>query len=219
MTSPYHLIRESSVHRAQGDPGACSYHELLTAVIGAPRAAAVAERILMCYPTPFDLGRAGAADLLAIPGVGPQTTAALRAACELSRRVAAPRPSQPIRSAAEADAVLRPLLAHREQEYLYALHLDTRNHLIGDPVEVYHGSLNTSLIRVGEVFRQAIKVNAAGIIVAHNHPSGDPSPSADDVAVSKALRDAGALLDIALLDHLVIGRELFMSLRERGLFG
>jgi DNA repair protein RadC len=217
MSTPYRLIRESCVHRAQSDPGACSYVELLTAVIGAPLAAAVAERVLTRYPTPFDLGRAGAADLLAIPGVGPQTAAALRAACELSRRAAAPHPAGPIRTAAEAAAVLRPYLAHREQEYLYVLNLNTRNHLIGDPVEVYHGSLNTSLIRVGEVFRPAVKDNASGIIVAHNHPSGDPSPSADDVAVSKALGEAGALLDIGLIDHVVIGHDHFVSLRERGL--
>lgn len=219
MTTPYRLIRESSVQRAQGDPGACSYHELLTAVIGAPRAAAVAERILTSFPTPFDLGRAGAADLLGIPGVGPQTAAALRAACELSRRVAAPHPARPVTNAADAAAVVRPYLAHRDQEYLYVLDLNTRNHLIGDPVEVYHGSLNTSLIRVGEVFRQAIKDNAAGIIVAHNHPSGDPAPSADDVAVTRALREAGALLDIALLDHVVIGQDTHVSMRERGLLG
>lgn len=206
MSDPYRLIRESSVQRAQSDPGACSYQELLTTVIGAPRAAILAERILTRFPTAFDLGRAGAADLLAIPGVGPQTAAALRAACELARR------------AADAAAILRPHLAHREQEYLYVLHLNTRNHLIGDPVEVYHGSLNTSLIRVGEVFRRAIQDNAAGIILAHNHPSGDPAPSADDVAVTRAIREAGALLDIALLDHVVIGQDAHVSLRERGLF-
>lgn len=218
MTTLYRVIRDSSVQRAQSDPGACSYQELLTAVIGVPKAAAVAERILTRYPTPFDLGRAGASDLVAIPGVGPQTAAALRAACELARRSAAPHPSQPIRSAADADALLRPHLAHREQEYLYVLHLNTRNHLIGDPLQVYHGSLNTSLIRIGEVFRQAIKHNASGIIVAHNHPSGDVSPSADDLAVSRAMREAGALLDIALLDHLILGQADYISLRERGFF-
>lgn len=217
MPNLYRVIRESSVQRAQFDPGACSYQELLTAVIGIPKAAAVAERILTLYPTPFDLGRAGAADLVAIPGVGPQTAAALRAACELARRSVAPHPTHPIRTAADADAVLRPHLAHREQEYLYVLHLNTRNHLIGDPLEVYHGSVNTSLIRIGEVFRQAIKHNASGILVAHNHPSGDPSPSADDVAVSKALCEAGALLDIGLIDHIVIGQDGFVSLRECGL--
>ena len=108
-------------------------------------------------------------------------------------------------------------LSALDQEYLYVILLDTRNRLIGQPREVYHGSLNTSLIRVGEVFREAIKANAAGMIVVHNHPSGDPSPSPEDVAVTRTLVEAGKLLDIDLLDHLVIGRHRFVSLKERGL--
>jgi DNA repair protein RadC len=95
--------------------------------------------------------------------------------------------------------------------------LNTRNRVIGDPIELYHGNLNTSLIRVGEVFRDAIKANAAGLIVAHNHPSQDVSPSPEDVAVSRALVEAGKLLDITVLDHLIFGGERFISLKERGL--
>ncbi|MBL8093223.1 MAG: hypothetical protein JNL73_03565 [Anaerolineales bacterium] len=218
MTTPHRLIRESSLHRAQSDPGACSYQELVTAVIGVPNAAAVAERILSLYRTPFDLGRAATAELLSIPGVGPQTAAVIRAACELSRRSAAPHRSQPIRTAAEAAAVLRPYLAHREQEYFYVLVLNTRNRLIGDPVEVYHGSLNTALVRVGEVFREAIRRNGAGILVGHGHPSGECEPSSDDIAVTKAIGEAGRLLDVALLDHVIVSQDGFCSLRERGLF-
>jgi DNA repair protein RadC len=108
-------------------------------------------------------------------------------------------------------------LSALDQEYLYVIHLDTRNRVIGSPREVYHGSLNTSLIRVAEVFSEAVKVNAAGIIVVHNHPSGDPSPSPEDVAVTRALVEAGKLLDIDVLDHLVIGQHRFVSLKERGL--
>jgi DNA repair protein RadC len=96
--------------------------------------------------------------------------------------------------------------------------LNTRNRLIGDPREVYHGSLNTSLIRNAEVFREAVRVNAAAILVAHNHPSGDPSPSPEDVAVTRSLVETGKILDIELLDHLVIGHAgKFVSLKERGL--
>lgn len=217
MPIPSRLIRESSVLRAQADPGACSYPELVSVVIGAPRAAEVAERILSVFPTAFDLGRASPAELLAIPGVGPQTAAALRAACELSRRAGAPHPAQAIRSAAEAAAVLRPYLAHREQEYLYVLVLNTRNHLIGPPFEVYHGSIHTALVRVGEVFREAIRRNGVGILVGHGHPTGVPEPSADDVRLTRALHEAGELLDIALIDHVILGQESFVSLRERGL--
>jgi DNA repair protein RadC len=77
--------------------------------------------------------------------------------------------------------------------------------------------LTTSLIRTGEVFREAIKANAAGMIVVHNHPSGDPSPSPEDLAVTRNLIEAGRLLDIPVLDHIVIGRSRFVSMREQGM--
>ncbi len=96
--------------------------------------------------------------------------------------------------------------------------LDTRNRVIRDPLEIYHGSLNTSMIRIGELFREAIKWNAAAIILAHSHPSGDPSPSPEDVAVTRLTVEAGKLLDIPLHDHLVLGSgDRYVSLKERGL--
>jgi len=82
---------------------------------------------------------------------------------------------------------------------------------------VYIDSVNTSVIRVGELFREAIRVNCAAIIVAHNHPSGDPTPSPDDVRVTEQIVEAGKLLDIEVLDHLIIGRQHYVSLKERGL--
>jgi DNA repair protein RadC len=103
-----------------------------------------------------------------------------------------------------------------EQEHLRVLLLDTRNHVL-DIVEVYKGSVNSSQVRVGEVFRVAVRRNSAAIIAVHNHPSGDPTPSPDDVAVTRALVQAGKLLDVAVLDHLVIGQGRFVSLKERGL--
>ena len=94
--------------------------------------------------------------------------------------------------------------------------LDTRNHVLGTPT-VYQGSLNTSVVRIGELFRYALKANAAAFIVVHNHPSGDPAPSPEDVHVTRQLVEAGDLLDIAVLDHIIIGRQRFVSLKERGL--
>jgi DNA repair protein RadC len=84
-------------------------------------------------------------------------------------------------------------------------------------VKLYQGSVNSSQVRVGEVFRQAVIDNSSGIIVAHNHPSGDNTPSPDDVAVTRAIVQAGKLLDIEVLDHLVISKGHFVSLKERGL--
>ena len=88
---------------------------------------------------------------------------------------------------------------------------------IEDITKVYQGSLNSSQVRVGELFRSAVRRNAAAIIVIHNHPSGDPTPSPDDVALTRAIVQAGKLLDIDVLDHLVIGRGRWVSLKERGL--
>ena len=94
--------------------------------------------------------------------------------------------------------------------------LDTRNRVI-EIVEVYHGSVNSSQVRVGELFKPAVQRMAPAIIACHNHPSQDPTPSPDDVAVTRAMVQAGKLLDIALLDHLIIGGSRFVSLKERGL--
>jgi len=165
------------------------------------------------------LHRASYSDLCAIKGVGTAKAAQLQAALELGRRIAISSPDERvvIKSPADAANLLMYQLAPLDQEYLFVILLDTRNRVMGRPLEVYHGSLNTSLIRVGEVFREAVKQNAAGIIVAHNHPSGDPSPSPEDVAVTRALVEAGKLLDVDVLDHLVIGHHRFVSLKERGL--
>jgi DNA repair protein RadC len=171
-------LRERPVYRVTAAPNACTTLELLAALIGGPDPGAKAEALLARFGSLHGLARASVADLTTVAGVGENVAARLMAALEISRRLLAPEDERlTIRSPADAAALLRPLLMHREQEYLYAILLDTRNRVIGEPREVYHGSLNTSLIRVGEVFRDAIKANAAAIIAAHNHPSGDPAPS------------------------------------------
>jgi DNA repair protein RadC len=103
-----------------------------------------------------------------------------------------------------------------EQEHLRLILLDTKNRVLGTPT-IYQGSLNTSLIRVGELFREAIRANSASLILLHNHPSGDPTPSPEDVAVTRQIAEAGKLLDIEVLDHLIIGQQRYVSLKERGL--
>jgi len=200
------------------DSTACNAAELLAAIIGGPRQFETSRNLLARFGSLHGVAAAGAADLASIKGIGPSTAARIKSALEISRRLLAPEDQRlPIRSAADAAAILQPLLMHRDQEYLYVLLLDTRNRVIGDPVQVYHGSLNTSLIRVGEVFRDAIKVNAAALVISHNHPSGDPSPSPEDVAVTRAIVEAGKLLDIECLDHIVLASAKFVSLKERGL--
>jgi DNA repair protein RadC len=165
------------------------------------------------------MARATSDEIQMVPGVGPTTAARLRAAFELGRRLALAddEDPRPIQSPEDAANLLMHRMQHLEQEHLMVLLLDTRNRLIGEPVDLYHGSLNTSLVRIGEVFRPAIRANAAAILVAHNHPSGTPDPSPEDVAITRAIVQAGQLLDVECLDHLVVGRGTFVSLKSKGL--
>lgn len=113
-------------------------------------------------------------------------------------------------------ALLMADMSERDQEELWVVLLDTRSRVMR--VEhLYKGSLNTSMIRMGELFKAAIRENAAAIILAHNHPSGDPSPSPEDIALTRAAVQAGNLLDVNVLDHLIIGRGLYTSLKSKGL--
>ena len=93
--------------------------------------------------------------------------------------------------------------------------LDTKNHVLRVST-VYQGNVSASLVRVGELYRDAVRLNAASVILVHNHPSGDPTPSPDDLHLTAEALAAGRLLDIGLLDHIVIGHDAFVSLRDRG---
>jgi DNA repair protein RadC len=103
-----------------------------------------------------------------------------------------------------------------DHEQLRIVLLDTKNR-VQDIVTLYVGSLNTAVIRVGEVFKDALRRNMAAIVIVHNHPSGDPMPSPEDVRVTEKIVQAGELLNIDVLDHLVIGHGRYVSLKERGL--
>lgn len=188
--------------------------------VGVPgeNAVQVAQRLLQNLGGLSGLHRATLEDICSQHGIGAAKAAQLKAAIELGRRLASQTPNDlpGIHSPADAAELVRYEMSALEQEELRVMQLNTRNQV--ENIEtVYRGSLNSSQIRVGELFRGAIRRNAASIIVVHNHPSGDPSPSPDDVAVTRAIVQAGKLLDIAVLDHLVIGRGRFISLKERGL--
>lgn len=133
----------------------------------------------------------------------------------LAERVGKDEGEYQIQSPADVYLLLHEMGA-LEQEEVRVLILDTRNCVL-DIHTAYKGSLDTILVRVAELFREAIRQNAAAIIVAHNHPSGNPSPSPDDVILTKKLVEAGNLLDVEVLDHLVIGRGRFVSLKQKGL--
>ena len=162
--------------------------------------------------------RAEYADLCRRHGLGEAKTAALKAALEIGRRLLLTEHEQrvQIKSPTDVAQLLMLEMSHLDQEHLRTVLLDTKNRVQGIST-VYVGSLNTSLIRVGEVFKEALKKNSAALIVVHNHPSGDPTPSPEDVLVTREIVAAGLLLDIEVLDHLVIGQGRFVSLRERRL--
>jgi DNA repair protein RadC len=191
---------------------------ILRTGVGGQSALNVAQRLLVRFHGLPGLARAGTTELMTEHGVGEAKVSQLKAAFELGRRllVTSPADRPQVRSPADAAQLLMAEMALLDQEHLRLILLDTKNQVLSIPT-VYVGSLNTSLIRVGELFRYALKENCAALIVVHNHPSGDPAPSPEDVIVTGKIVEGGKLLDVEVLDHLIIGRGRFVSLKERGL--
>ena len=153
-----------------------------------------------------------------IEGIGKVTSDRILAAIQLGQRLASPADNEPvvINSPEDAADLVQYEMSALVQEELRVIILNTRNHVI-KVVTLYRGSLNSSHVRVGEIFRPAIRLNAAAIIIVHNHPSKCCDASPQDVAITKAIIRAGRLLDVAVLDHLIIGGNSFVSLNRRGL--
>lgn len=203
-------------------PSALSVAELLAILLrtGVPgeNAVEVGTRLLTKYRGLNGLHRATFTLLCGEHGLGPAKASQLIAALELGYRLQRESPAEKpkIHSPEDAAALVQYEMGALEQEEMRVILLNIRNEV--ERIEtVYRGSLNSSQIRVGELFKAAIRSNVASIIIVHNHPSGDPTPSPDDVAVTRAIVQAGKLLDIEVLDHLVIGTNNFVSLKNRGL--
>ena len=177
-------------------------------------------RLLLTYKSLNGLHRASFAELCSERGIGRAKAAQIKAALELGHRLKEEdlkeRPA--INSPDDAVALIQFDMSGLEQEHLRVMLLDTRNRVL-DTVEVYKGSVNSSQVQTGEVFKPAIRRNATSIIVIHNHPSGDPTPSPDDIAVTREIFQAGKLLGIEVLDHLIIGqgKNSWVSLKTKGL--
>jgi len=202
--------------------GALSNAELLAIIlrtgVGGESVLNLATRLLAKYHGLPGLARASFGELCAEKGLGVAKTAQLKAALELGRRLllASPEERPQVKSPADAANLLMLEMSLLEQEHLRTILLDSRNHVLAIAT-IYVGSLNTNVVRVGELFREAIKLNSAALIVVHNHPSGDPTPSPEDIRVTELIVRAGQLLDIEVLDHLIIGQQRYVSLKERGL--
>lgn len=197
--------------------------ELIALLLRSGRAGENAVSMAMRVIADFDglggLARAGYADLCKQPWLGDAKSCEILAALELGRRIASLAPEERAQISCPGDAanLVSAEMSLLAQENLVALLLNTRNQVVARRT-IYIGTVNSSAVRPAEVLRPAVRENAPSIIVVHNHPSGDPTPSPEDVAVTRDLIAAGKLLGIELLDHLVIGSGgRFASLKERGL--
>jgi DNA repair protein RadC len=163
------------------------------------------------------LARATDVELAAVPGIGRARAAQLVASFELGRRLLADWPAGrwTIRTPSDVADRLILQMGRLEREELRVILLNAKNHVLR-VTTAYAGNVSASLVRVGELFRDAVRADAAGIILVHNHPSGDPTPSPDDLHLTAEALAAGRILDIDLLDHLVIGHDAYVSLRDRG---
>lgn len=180
-------------------------------------AAAMAEEALVRCEGLTGLARASARELERVPGVGPARAAQLSAAFELGRRAVIDWPAGrwTIRGPRDLAGRLTAELGHLQREELRVVLLDTRNAVLAMPT-IYRGNVSVALVRIAELFRDAVRLHASRLILVHNHPSGDPTPSPDDLHLTAEAVAAGRLLDITVLDHLVIGHGTWASLRDRG---
>lgn len=163
------------------------------------------------------LARATTTELCTISGIGPAKSAELQAVFELARRLS-DHSLQPGNVFTSADAVFqryRNRFLNHNKEVFLALLLDTKNRLIKD-IRISEGSLTASIVHPREVFSAVVRDSAASVLFVHNHPSGDPSPSPEDIAITKRLHEAGTILGVRVLDHIIIGRDSYISLADKG---
>jgi len=204
----------------RGGPTVLSIAEILQVFLDSRSDPLLPLRVLNRWSTLSELSHANPSDLMSIEGMSRLRLARLRAALELGRRMLTePLQERPlVRAPSDVADLLIPEMGGLEHEQMRVVLLNTKNRILGMPL-IYQGSLHTTVIRVGELFRDAVRQNAAAVIIAHNHPSGDPTPSPEDVAVTREIVQSGKLLDIDVLDHLVIGGTpaRFTSLKEHGL--
>jgi DNA repair protein RadC len=216
----HRLLHAQARRLERAGPEACTDDELLAILLGAGATARrTARRLIDRFGSIAGVAGTHPAELR-IAGLGPAVAPRISAAVELARRVARERPADPwlIRTPTDAAEPLIDAMGSLEREELRVLLLDTKN-VVSAERTVYRGNLAGSSVRVGEVYRDAVRTCAAAIIVAHNHPSGETTPSGEDLRITAELAEAGRLLDIELLDHLVIGRGRWTSLRALGALG
>lgn len=198
-----------------------SNQELLAILLGtgtkSESVMALAHRLLVHFEGLNLLQDATIEELTAIKGIGKAKGVVVLAATELGKRMHRYKPYAPyvVKTPEDGAHFVMEDMRHLKQEHFVVLFLDTKNQIFHRET-VFIGSLNSSVVHPREVYREAVKRSAASIICVHNHPSGDPAPSQEDIHVTKRLAEAGKFVGIHLLDHLIIGDRKFVSLKEKG---
>lgn len=202
--------------------GALSNAELLAIILRSgmkgQNVLELAQALLARFGGLGGLARASNAELADVKGIGDTKTTQVKAALELGKRLSLtmPEDSPQIKSPQDVANLFMAEMTFLEQEHLRVVFLDAKSRVTGAH-SVYVGKLDGVDIRIADVFREAVRRGSAALVVVHNHPSGDPTPSTEDVRVTKLMRDAGDILGITVLDHVIIGGNRYVSLKERGL--
>ena len=179
----------------------------------------LANRVLLSFEKLHALKHATIEEIVDIKGIGEAKAVQLLAAIELGRRLAQKEVDDrfTIRSPEDAANYLMPEMSALQQEHFVTLFLNTKNQVIHKKT-IFIGSLNASIVHPREIFREAVKRSAAAIIISHNHPSGVPTPSPEDIDVTNRIFEAGHIIGVDLLDHVIIGDHQFVSMKEKGYF-
>jgi len=178
----------------------------------------LARRLLVRFGSLRQLSTASVTELCQLPGIGPAKAAEIQALFQIARRFSDSRlqPGQAYRSSADAFSHFHERLCDYRKEVFYALLLDSKNRLIRE-VQISEGSLNASIVHPREVFAPVLRESASAVLFVHNHPSGDPDPSREDLEITERLRKVGELMGVRVLDHIIVGNGDYVSLADRGL--
>lgn len=202
-------------------PEALSAQELLALILGRGASGesvmVITQRLLSTFGSVKGIFEASIEELSKVPGIGLAKAAQIKSAFELGKRgEEEPREKIPIKSSEDIAKIVRPKLKEKKKEYFLILSLDSRNNLIKIS-EISIGSLNANIVHPREVFKEAIQASAASVILVHNHPSGDTEPSEDDLETTKRIQEAGKIMGIDVLDHIIITKTKIFSFKEKKL--
>jgi DNA repair protein RadC len=203
---------------------ALSAQEVLALILGrgikGESVMVTSQKLLSRFGNLKGVANASVEELTQTRGIGPAKATQIKAALEFSRRLeadASEKPKPVLKSPEDVAAEVRSQLKGKKKEHFLVLCLDTRNRLMNRKL-VSMGSLDTSIVHPREVFKEAVSSCAASVILAHNHPSGDPEPSKEDVELTKRLARAGEIMGIDVLDHIIVCDKSYVSLKARNLF-